>query len=89
MTATVHSTHWGSSPLGSPVQSVPADEGFWTSETDRIWVQLTGDAGESGYTVQPRDRVDFTGQDLAHDAGFAEQSDVDAAEGADLLTAHA
>lgn len=73
---------------GATVQSVPADEGFWvgTSETDRVWVQLTGGAGESGYTVKPGDRVDFTGQVIAHDAGFAEQVGVDAAEGAEQIT---
>lgn len=79
------------SSAGATVQSVPADEGFWvgTSETDRVWVALTGEAGESGYTVQPGDQVDFTGQVVAHDAGFAEQSGVDTAEGAELLTAQA
>jgi hypothetical protein len=68
------------------VQSVPADEGFWvgTSETDRVWVQLSG-TDESGYVVQQGDRVDFTGQVAAHDPGFATQVGVDAAEGADQL----
>lgn len=73
---------------GVTVQSVPADEGFWvgTSDTDRVWVQLTGGPGESPYTVKPGDKVDFTGQVVAHDAGFAAQVGVDAAEGADQLT---
>jgi hypothetical protein len=68
------------------VQSVPADEGFWvgTSETDRVWVQLSG-TDESGYVVQQGDRVDFTGQVTAHDPGFATQVGVAAAEGADQL----
>jgi hypothetical protein len=71
---------------GVLVQSVPADEGFWagTSETDRVWVQLSG-TDESGYVVQQGDRVDFTGQVTAHDPGFATQVGVDAAEGADQL----
>jgi hypothetical protein len=71
---------------GVLVQSVPADEGFWvgTSETDRVWVQLSG-TDESGYVVQQGDRVDFTGQVATHDSGFATQVGVDAAEGADQL----
>jgi hypothetical protein len=71
---------------GVLVQSVPADEGFWagTSETDRVWVQLSG-TGESGYVVQQGDRVDFTGQITAHDPGFATQAGVDPAEGAEQL----
>jgi hypothetical protein len=71
---------------GVLVQSVPADEGFWagTSETDRVWVQLSG-TGESGYVVQQGDRVDFTGPIAAHDPGFAAQAGVDPAEGADQL----
>ena len=71
---------------GVLVQSVPADEGFWagTSETDRVWVQLSG-TDESGYVVQQGDRVDFTGQITAHDPGFATQAGVDPAEGAEQL----
>ena len=71
---------------GVLVQSVPADEGFWagTSETDRVWVQLSG-SDESGYVVQQGDRVDFTGQVTAHDPGFPTQVGVDASEGADQL----
>lgn len=71
---------------GVLVQSVPADEGFWagTSDTDRVWVQLSG-TGESGYVVQQGDRVDFTGQVTRHDPDFADGVGVDAAEGADQL----
>lgn len=74
----------------SRVQSVPSDEGFWvgSSDVDRWWVQLEGTA-ESGYRVQPGDAVDFTGQIVAHDAGFAAGIGVDAAEGADQLTGQA
>lgn len=71
------------------VQSVPADEGFWvgTSTTDRVWVQLTGQAGESGYTVKQGDRIDFSnGRTVAHNAGFAGRTGVSAAEGAAQLT---
>ena len=72
---------------GARVLSVPADEGFWlgTSETERVWVQLTGEAGESPYQVQEGDLVDFEGTVEAHDAAFAEQAGVDDAEGAQQL----
>lgn len=71
---------------GVTVQSVPANEGFWvgTGETDRVWVQLSG-SGESGYVVQPGDRVSFAGTVVAHDAAFAGQAGVDPAEGAEQL----
>lgn len=71
------------------VQSVPADEGFWigTSATDRVWVQLTGAAGESPVTVKVGDRISFsTGTMTATPAGFAEKVGVAAAEGATQLT---
>ena len=73
---------------GVTVVSVPADEGFWvgSSETDRVWVQLTG-TGESGYVVQQGDQVEFTGTVVAHDPGYAEQIGVDPAEGAEQLAA--
>ena len=45
-----------------------------------MWVQLSG-TDESGYVVRQGDRVDFTGQVVAHDPGFATQAGVDAAEG--------
>ncbi|TQS41379.1 hypothetical protein FL583_30220 [Cryptosporangium phraense] len=70
------------------VQSVPADEGFWigTSETDRIWVQLTGQ-GESPFKVTAGQTVSFTGTVVANGAGFPAKVGVTAAEGADQLTA--
>ena len=73
---------------GVPVQSVPADEGFWagTSATDRVWVQLTGEAGESPYQVKQGDLVDFTGTVTAAASGFADEVGLSAAEGADQLT---
>ena len=75
------------SATGARVLSVPADEGFWlgTSETERVWVQLTGEAGESPYQVQEGDLVDFEGTVEAHDAAFTEQAGVDDAEGAQQL----
>lgn len=73
---------------GVLVQSVPADEGFWvgSSETDRVWVQLTGSAAESGYTVRKGDRIDFTGGKVVPSGpGFASQVGVTPAEGATQL----
>ncbi|RBY89083.1 hypothetical protein DQ244_15075 [Blastococcus sp. TBT05-19] len=79
----------GQPVTGTAVQvlSVPADEGFWvgTSETERVWVQLTGEAGESPYQVTEGDSVDFQGTVVAHAGGFAAQVGVDDAEGAAML----
>lgn len=75
---------------GVPVQSVPADEGFWvgSSTKDRVWVQLTGQAGESAYTVKKGDRISFTGGRMVPTTpGFATGAGVTAAEGAGQLTA--
>lgn len=72
------------------VQSVPADEGFWvgSSATDRVWVQLTGAAGESPVTVKAGDRISFSGgKVVATPAGYATRVGVDAAEGAAQLAA--
>ena len=71
-----------------PVQSVPADEGFWagTSATDRVWVQLTGEAGESPYQVKQGDLVDFTGTITPAASGCADEVGLTAAEGAEQLT---
>ena len=70
------------------VLSVPADEGFWvgSSETQRVWVQLTGEAGESPYQVEEGDVVDFSAAVVAHDPSFTGQVGVDQAEGATQLT---
>jgi len=79
----------GQTVTGTAVQvlSVPADEGFWigSSDAQRVWVQLTGVAGESPYQVRQGDRVDFTGTVVAHDAGFPATVGVDDAEGAAQL----
>ena len=83
----------GQQVTGSALQvlSVPADEGFWVGSSDaqRVWVQLTGAAGESPYQVRQGDRVDFTGTVVAHDGGFPAAVGVDDAEGAAQLAAQA
>jgi hypothetical protein len=73
--------------IGVPVQSVPADEGFWvgTSATNRVWVQLMGPA-ESAYDVEVGDKVSFSGRVVSHGAHFAARVGVSAAEGARELT---
>jgi hypothetical protein len=82
----------GQPVTGSAVQvlSVPADEGFWagTSDTARVWVQLTGDS-ESTYQVAQGDTVDFAGTLVGHDSTFASTVGVDEAEGAAQLTTQA
>jgi hypothetical protein len=72
---------------GVPVQSVPADEGFWvgTSATNRVWVQLRGPA-ESAYDVGVGDKVSFTGRVVSHGAHFAASVGVSPAEGARELS---
>lgn len=73
-----------------PVQSVPADEGFWVgnSETDRMWVKLVPD-GESPIKVQKGQLLDLGGPVVAHGADFAGAEGVDDAEGAAQLTTQA
>lgn len=72
---------------GVTVQSVPADEGFWVgdSESDRVWVQLIGKAGESDYEVEKGDTVDLDGEVVETPSGFAEEVGVDGSEGAEQL----
>ncbi len=69
------------------VQSVPADEGFWVGSGagDRVWIQLTGAAGESPFTVKAGDSVAFTGTVTKNPDGFANQVGVTTAEGASML----
>jgi len=71
---------------GVLVQSVPADEGFWvgSSETDRVWVQLTG-ASESPFQVTAGQRVSFTSTVESTPSDFPAQLGVDEAEGAEQL----
>ena len=55
-----------------PVFAVPTDEGFWIgTEAVKIWVQLTA-PGESPVSVQPGDRVSFTGEVVPNPDGFVE-----------------
>ena len=76
---------------GARVLTVPADEGFWvgTSDQQRVWVQLTGEGGESPYQVTEGDTVDFEGTVVAHDQAFADEVGVDEAEGAGQLSTQA
>ena len=70
------------------VQSVPADEGFWvgSSASNRVWVQLTGRAGESPYQVKTGDLVTFTGAVTKNVSGFAAKAGVTPEEGRSQLT---
>jgi len=66
---------------GVSVQSVPANEGFWTAcGQGRIWVRLVG-AGESSRTITPGATVTFHATAVSHGAGFAASQGVDPAEG--------
>ena len=49
--------------MSVPVESVPADEGFWlgTGPDQRVWVEIVAIEGETPFTVQPGDVVSFTG----------------------------
>jgi len=71
---------------GVPVESVPADEGFWvgSSATDRLWVQLTG-SSESPFQVAAGQRVSFTGTVESTSPDFPEQVGVNETEGAEQL----
>lgn len=65
-----------------PVESVPANEGFWLGCGDgRVWVQLTG-VGESPERVTPGQRLGFSGTVVANPGGFADSISVDQSEGA-------
>jgi RNA polymerase sigma factor (sigma-70 family) len=66
-----------------PVESVPADEGFWvgTGAGERVWVQLVG-GGESAADVRAGDRVSFEGRAVAVPSGFASRAGLTPAEGA-------
>jgi hypothetical protein len=56
-----------------------------TSNQRRVWVQLTGEAGESPYQVAEGDTVDFEGTAVDHDAAFPGTVGVDEAAGASQL----
>ena len=73
-----------------PVESVPADEGFWlgTGPDQRIWVEIVAIEGETPFTVRPGEKVSFTGAELVpHDETYAQRLEVGADEGGDQLTA--
>lgn len=73
-----------------PVQSVPADEGFWigAGPADRVWVQLTTN-GESAVTITPGQLLDLAGPVVPHGSDFAGKAGVTGAEGAEQLTRQA
>ena len=66
-----------------PVDSVPADEGFWVGAGPgrRTWVQLVG-VGESAATVRAGDRVSFTGQVRSAGTAFPTRVGLTRSEGA-------
>jgi hypothetical protein len=70
-----------------PVQSVPADEGFWVGadEADRVWVQLSAN-DESVITIAPGQLLDLSGPVVSHGTDFAGKAGVTADEGAAQLT---
>ena len=74
-----------------PVQSVPADEGFWVGAGPgrRVWVQLAA-RSESRQRVRPGQLASFTAEVRPAAADFAGRAGVAAAEGAgELRTAGA
>jgi RNA polymerase sigma factor (sigma-70 family) len=72
----------------APVQSVPADEGFWVGAASgqRVWVQLKT-AGESPVRIRPGQRVSFTGVVVRAPDGMPREVGLTGAEGAAELTA--
>ncbi|HYT09775.1 MAG TPA: sigma factor [Mycobacteriales bacterium] len=66
-----------------PVQSVPADEGFWVGGGPgrRVWVQLAT-RGESRISVRPGQVASFTATVLAIGPGFPAAAGVGSAAGA-------
>jgi RNA polymerase sigma factor (sigma-70 family) len=66
----------------APIQSVPADEGFWIGSGPgrRVWVQLAG-RRESPVQVRPGRVVSFTAQVVRAPADFASRAGISAAEG--------
>jgi RNA polymerase sigma factor (sigma-70 family) len=74
--------------VGAPVQSVPADEGFWIGSGPgrRVWVQLET-PGESAVEVRPGRRVSFTGTIVRMPGGMPATIGLTAAEGAAELSA--
>lgn len=68
-----------------PVESVPANEGFWVGCADgRVWVQLMG-VGESRERFRAGQRLDFDGTVVSHPDGFSTTVGVDQSERAHEL----
>jgi RNA polymerase sigma factor (sigma-70 family) len=69
----------------TPVQSVPADEGFWvgTGIGNRLWVQMRSH-GESAVTVRAGRTVTFTGRLVANGPHFVTRLHLPAAQAAQL-----
>jgi len=67
-----------------PVQSVPADEGFWVGggPGDRVWVQLATGGRESSARIRPGQRASFTGDVVRVAADTPAKVGLSAAEGA-------
>jgi RNA polymerase sigma factor (sigma-70 family) len=67
-----------------PVQSVPADEGFWVGggPGDRVWVQLATGGRESGVHVRPGQRASFSGTVVRAGADTPAKVGLSPAEGA-------
>jgi hypothetical protein len=65
------------------VRAVPSDEGFWvgSAKDNRVWVQLTLDKGESRVTIEPRQRLSFTGRIVTHGPRFPRRVGVSQQEG--------
>jgi RNA polymerase sigma factor (sigma-70 family) len=70
---------------GAPVESVPADEGFWIGNgTNRLWVQLETPV-ESSAQIRAGQQVAFRGRVTANPPDFAQQIGVVPSEGAEQL----
>ena len=75
-----------------PVQSVPADEGFWVGGGPgaRVWVQLKTGGRESAVQVRPGQRASFTAEVVRVRGGSAARLGLtDPAAAAELRTAGA
>lgn len=73
-----------------PVESVPADEGFWLGigPDQRVWVEIVAIEGETPFAVRPGEKVSFTGAEFVpHDESYAQRLDISEEEGAQQLTA--